>query len=180
MTPRANQLAGLAAAITQIAPLSAPADALLHQFFRRHPSMGQHDRAFIAEGTFAWLRRRRSLEHLAATTQPEKLALAVAVRELGLSLRDLEPAISATDAVWLRAFKSRLGSELPPAIAADLPDWLWERLGAVYGTEERLAMTRAWLTTAPLDLRINPLKTTRNDAQKQLDASGIAAQPTPW
>src|SRR6185295_5026436 len=99
----------------------------------------------VAEGTFAWLRRRRSLEHLAETAEPNKLALAVAVRELGLSLRDLEPAISAADAVWLRAFKSRLGSELAPAVAADLPDWLWERLGTVYGDDERTAMTRAWL-----------------------------------
>ena len=73
------------------APLPAPADALLHQFFRRHPAMGQQDRAFVAEGVFAWLRRRRSLELLAGTTHPSKLALAVAVRERGYSLRDLEP-----------------------------------------------------------------------------------------
>ena len=179
MTVRANQLAGLATAIAEVRPLQAPADSLLHQFFRRHPAMGQQDRAFIAEGTFAWLRRRRSLEQLALTTHPAKLALAVVVRELGYSLRDLEPAISAVDAGWVREFKSRLGSELSPAVAADLPDWLWERLGATYGAEEREALTRAWLTPAPLDLRINPLKTTRAEAQQELAASGIVAQPTP-
>jgi hypothetical protein len=45
--------------------LNYPADASLHHFFRAHPEMGQQDRAFIAEGTFAYLRRRRSLEALA-------------------------------------------------------------------------------------------------------------------
>jgi 16S rRNA (cytosine967-C5)-methyltransferase len=72
MTLRANQIAGLATAIADVRLLPAPADSLLHQFFRRHPAMGQHDRAFIAEGVFAWLRRRRSLEELASTNHPAK------------------------------------------------------------------------------------------------------------
>ena len=180
MTLRAHPIAALAAAIADIRLLPAPADALLHQFFRRHPALGQQERAFIAEGVFAWLRRRRSLEQLAGTTHPSKLALAVAVRERGYSLRDLEPAMTAADADWVRAFKSRLGDPLPPAVAADLPDWLWERLGVTYGDEERMALTRAWLTPAPLDLRINPLKTTRDDVRTKLAASGIVADPTPY
>ena len=53
MTLRANRVAGLALAIADIRPLSEPADSLLHRFFRRHPAMGQHDRAFIADGVFA-------------------------------------------------------------------------------------------------------------------------------
>ena len=79
MTLRANQIAGLAAAIAEIRPLAAPADALLHQFFRRHGEIGRADRALITEGVFAWLRRRRSIEALADSTQPSKLALATLV-----------------------------------------------------------------------------------------------------
>ena len=41
------------------------------------------------------------------------------------------------DAEWLRAFKSRLATPLAPAVAADLPDWLWARLGDAYGDAER-------------------------------------------
>ena len=70
MTLRANQLAGLAAAIADIRPLSSPADSLLYHFFRRHRAMGQQDRAFISDGVFAYLRRRRSLEELAQTDAP--------------------------------------------------------------------------------------------------------------
>ena len=180
MTPRAPQIAALAAAIADLRLLPAPADTLLHQFFRHHPELGQQDRAFVTEGVFAWLRRRRSLEQLAGTTHPAKLALAVAVRERGHSLRDLEPAMTAADAEWVRAFKSRLATELLPAVAADLPDWLWDRLGTAYTDAERTALARSWLSPAALDLRINPLKTTRDAARERLAASGIVAEPTPY
>ena len=180
MTLRANQIAGLAAAIFEVRPLPSPADALLHQFFRRHRAMGQQDRAFIADGVFAYLRRRRSLEELAQTAHQSKLALAVTVRELGHSVRDLLPIVNEADARWLSAFKSRLATPLEPAIAADLPDWLWTRLGEAYGDDERALLARAWLAPASLDLRINPLKTTREDARAALAASGIDAAPTPF
>ena len=142
MTLHANQLDGLAAAIADLRLLPAPADAMLHQFFRRHPTMGQQDRALVAEGVFAWLRRRRSVEALAQTSQPLRLALAVIVRELGRSVRDIESAITAKDADWVRGFKARLGETLPDAVAADVPDWIWNRLGANLGAAERTDLTR--------------------------------------
>ncbi|MEP7182559.1 MAG: RsmB/NOP family class I SAM-dependent RNA methyltransferase [Betaproteobacteria bacterium] len=180
MTPRANQVAGLAAAINDIGPLTAPADALLHQFFRRHREMGRTDRAFVADGVFAYLRRRRSLEALAGTTEPSKLALATTVRELGVSIRELEDVLREPDAVWLRAFKSRMATKLEPAVAADLPDWLWARLGAAFGDAEREQLARAWLAPAPLDLRVNSLKSTRDAALAALAGSGIDARRTPF
>ncbi len=180
MTLRANQLAGLAAAIAEVRSLAQPADQMLHQFFRRHPAMGRQDRAFVADGVYAFLRRRRSLEALAETDSPARLALAVCARELGISVRELADVLNESDAVWLRAFKSRLATVLPPAVAADLPDWLWTRLGHAYGEVEREALARAWLSPAPLDLRINPMKTTREDAREALAATGVATEPTPY
>jgi 16S rRNA (cytosine967-C5)-methyltransferase len=180
MTPRAPQIAALAAAIGDIRLLPAPADAMLHTFFRRHPALGRQDRAFVSEGVFAWLRRRRSLEALAGTLHPAKLALATAVRERGLSIRDLEGALTSADAQWVRDFKARLSTELPPAVAADVPDWLWERLGAAFGEEERLALARAWLSPAPLDLRVNTLKLSRDEARAQLAAAHRPGGRAPW
>jgi 16S rRNA (cytosine967-C5)-methyltransferase len=176
---RANQLAALAQAIAELAPLPAPADAMLHRFFRARENIGRADRAFVSEAVFAWLRRRRSLEALAQTREPRMLALATVVRELGVSGRELDSVLSERDAVWVRTFKSRLATPLDEAIAADLPDWLWARLGVAYGESERLALARALLAPAPLDLRVNPLKTTRDAARDTLAASGIMAGPTP-
>ena len=96
---RANQIAG-SPRRSPTSAARAPADSLLHHFFRRHPAIGQHDRAFIADGVFAYLRRRRSLEELAQTDAARaQLALAVLVRELGHQRARPGPAsIEADDA----------------------------------------------------------------------------------
>ena len=101
----ANQMAALAAAIAQVAPLSGPADATLSAFFRAHPALGARDRAFVAEGVFAWLRRRRSLEAIAGSTDPRRLALAVTVREGVASVWNGEA---------YRRFREQLYSSEPP------------------------------------------------------------------
>lgn len=180
MTLRGNQIAGLAEAIKAIAPLNAPADALLHRFFRDHPQMGQQDRAFVAEGVFAWLRRRRSLETIAQTNTPYPLALAATVRELGHSVRDLESIVRGDASEWLREFKARLATPLDDAIAHDLPDWLWQRLLSAYGEDETRALARALTQPAPLDLRVNPIRTTRDQVQSALARDGFDTKPTPY
>jgi len=180
MTIRAGELVALAAAIERVRRFDTPADNGLSAFFKANPHLGQRDRAFVAEGVFALLRRMRSLEALAESTDPRKLALAVVVRDFGHSLRDLDAALSATDALWVRAFKSRLARELPPAVAHDLPDWLWERLGTAYGEATRAALAYAWQRPAPLDLRVNPVKTTRDAALAALQDEGLAATVTPY
>ncbi len=175
----ANQIGGLASAIAEVGMLNYPADASLHHFFREHPEMGQQDRAFIAEGTFAYLRRRRSLEALAESNDARKLALAVAVRDFHASVRDIEGALNMAESVWLSAFKSRLHTPLSPAVEADLPDWLWERLGEVYG-DDRASFAKAWQSPAPLDLRVNPMSASRDDVLAQLRADDIDAAATPY
>lgn len=180
MTVRASEIAALAAAIGEVRRFTSPADSGLTAFFRAHRALGARDRAFIADGAFAYLRRKRSLEALAETEDPKRLALAVVLREMGRSLRDLAPALDAADDIWARAFKSRLQRGLPPAVAHDVPDWLWDRLGAAYGDATRAALTRAWQDPAPFDLRVNVMKTTREAALAALTAEGLAATATPY
>src|SRR2546423_13423255 len=91
----ANQLAALAAAIERVAPLTGPADATLSAFFRAHGEMGARDRAFVAEGVFAHLRRKRSLEALAQMHDPRRLALAGTARRGAAS--------GSAVAAWLHA-----------------------------------------------------------------------------
>jgi len=180
MTLHRNQLMALAGAITRVARLDMPADATLSAFFREHAEMGVRDRALVADGAFAYLRRKASLEALAQTTDPRLLAYAVMVREFGHSVREIEPAINASDARWLAGFKGRLHDPLAPAVAADVPDWLWHRLGETYDDASRASLTRAWQVPAPLDLRANVMKTTREAALAALSAEGLPVTPTPY
>ena len=178
MTIRASQLAALADALAVVLPLQAPADLALREHFRRHRKLGQHDRALVADAVFAVLRRRRSLAAQAGSTDPRLLAISACVRELGISLRELETALSSPEQAWARGFKARKPA-LTPAEAADLPDWLWTRLGAALPAD-RDALARAWQSAAPLDLRINPLRITRDEARAALAADGIESSPTPY
>jgi len=180
MTVRASELAALEAAFAYVRGLTVPADNALSTFFRARRELGARDRPFIGDAVFAYLRRMRSIEALAESVDPRHLAIAVLVREMGRSLRDLSPALSAKDDIWLRAFKSRLGNPLPPAVAHDVPDWLWDRLGHSYDDATRAALARSWQNPAPLDLRVNPLKTTRDAALAALVEDGLAASATPY
>ena len=174
-----GRVAALADAIRAVAPLDAPADVRLHQFFRARPQMGGQDRAFVAEGVFAYLRHKRSIESLAQTQDPRRLALATLVRELSKSVREIDAALNAEEREWLAAFKGRASTPLPDAVAADLPDWLWDRLGETMGVQGRAAFARTAREGAPLDLRVNALKATREDALARLRADGVAVEPTP-
>ena len=180
MTLRRNQLVALAGAIERVARLDMPADAALSAFFREHSEMGARDRAFVSDGAFAYLRRKASLEALAQTHEPLLLAYAVAVRELGHSVRDIEPAINAADARWLAGFKGRMHDPLAPAVAADVPDWLWHRLGESDDDKSRASLTRVWQSPAPLDLRANTMKTARDAALAALAADDLRVARTPY
>lgn len=179
MTLRANQVAALASAIERVRTLALPADATLSAYFRDHPESGQRDRALIAEGVYAYLRHKRTLEASTQSTDPRKLAIAVIARDLGHSLRDIEPALSRAEGKWLAELKARSAEPYPAAVAADLPDWLWARFCELYpDEEERGELVRALNAPAPMDLRVNPLKLTRERAVELLRADGIDAEPT--
>ncbi len=176
---RANQLGALSDALASVLPLAEPADAALRNFFRRHPGLGQRDRAYVAEGTFATLRRLRSLTAQARSSMPRALAIAVTLRELGISLRELEPVLTNEERAWAKDFKG-FRPELSAAEDAELPDWLWAKVDQSFNAEERDALVRSWLSPAPLDLRVNSQKTTRDEARAALAADEIASEPTPF
>jgi len=158
------------AALTELLQFAGPADRALSAYFRRHRQLGQHDRGFIAETAFAVLRRRRSLEAAAGSAAPRALVVAALVRVFGLSGRALEADRELATRVKLAAREP-----LAPALQADLPDWLWERLAAAYGDGEAAGIAQGLLGAAPLDLRVNLEKLTREAALARL---GLEAAPT--
>jgi len=177
MTLRASELGALTDALAAVLPLTEPADALLYHFFRRHPKLGQRDRSFVAEHVFTTLRHLRSLTAQAGATDARMLAIG-AVMRAGLSLREIAGAISPAEREWAENLKRHKPSLLPAEIA-ELPDWLWQRLGEVMPASERDALAKAWLAAAALDLRINPLMIKRDAAREALAASGVLAEATP-
>ncbi|MFN4327105.1 MAG: RsmB/NOP family class I SAM-dependent RNA methyltransferase [Azonexus sp.] len=155
-----------------------PADAVVSRYFREHRQLGHADRAFVAETVFAVLRRGRSIEARCAGQLSNRRRLLVALAVVrGWSLRELAPVVKASEEAWLAEVKAMSDADWPPAVRCDLPDWLYERLAGQLGADEVPALAQAMNQAAPLDLRVNTLKTNREAVLARLAADAIAAQP---
>lgn len=164
----------------ELLQFSGPADQAVSRYFRSHRALGQRDRAFIAETTFAVLRRKRSLEAAAGSAQPRALVLAALIRVQGYSLRGLGDGLSPGDQAVVERVRGAQPDGLADAVRADLPDWLWSRLVAVHGATEAMRIAQGLLNAAPLDLRVNLAKIDRAAVIAQLAGSGIEGGATPY
>jgi 16S rRNA (cytosine967-C5)-methyltransferase len=162
-------------ALAELLRFARPADQVLSAYFRSHPQLGPRERGLIAEASFAVLRRRRSLAAAAPTDEPRALLVAALARVLGFSARALE-AVAAP--AWIAAVRGAPADAWTDAVRADLPDWLWQRLAAQHGREEAMHIAQALLNPAPLDLRVNLARISREDARARLAADGLDAAPT--
>ncbi|MCU0869284.1 MAG: RsmB/NOP family class I SAM-dependent RNA methyltransferase, partial [Burkholderiales bacterium] len=166
-----------AGAVAALLRFEHPADAVLRRFFREHPQLGRHDRAFVADAAFGVLRHLRLLEHFAQGRAPRRLLIAWLLRIQGLSLRGVDALLKTDEREPATAMKA---APMPamPALRYSLPDWLDARLASA-GIPDLDALRAAMLEPAPLDLRVNTLKARRDDVIATLRASDWVASPTP-
>ena len=173
------QLAAAEEALARVLTMQQPADAVLARYFHDDSRLGRNDRAFIAETVFGVLRRRYGLEHQTRAQSARELLLAYLNRIQGISLRRLEPWLTAADMTWASAI--RVPDAPPPLhVAAELPEWLVSMLKAELPDGEILALGRALQQAAPLDLRVNSLRASRDEVLRQLELEGITAHATPY
>ncbi len=167
-------------AISVVLIPTGPADAKLSAYFRENKELGSTDRAFIADVAYAVLRRKRYLQLIAGGADPFGLLMAQLLRVQGLSLRDVSAQLSPSQAERAQAIKTAPIENLTPAIQADLPDWLWDKLVTQYGENEALTLARAMHQPAPLDLRVNRLNGQRDVVLELFAKENIAATATPY
>ena len=157
-----------------------PADSVVSRYFRRHERLGHADRGFIAEAVYAVLRQRRSLETFClgetSDVSPRRLLLAWLACVRKLNLRELDAVTNESERQWLMRAKAVRPDDWPAAVRLDLPDWLYTRLIAQLGVEDTARLAARLNQPAPLDLRVNPLKTDRDTVLARLRADGIEAE----
>ena len=175
-----HQLEAATEALQLVLKFDRPADAVLHHFFREHRQLGQHDRGFVADSIFGLLRHKELVGHLTGNAVPRRLLLAYLARVAGTSVRDLAPCLTDAEAGWLAGIKAQSLDALPLATRAELPGWLIEKLRPQMSEADLLAFGRALQQPAPLDLRVNTLRSDRESVVRQLAESGIAGEPTPY
>jgi 16S rRNA (cytosine967-C5)-methyltransferase len=165
---------------------TSPADAQMERHFRAHPKLGARDRGYIAETVYACLRRRRFLDYLAsggATTSAAAEAIVAAClvalqNESGRALADA--GFRGDGASIVERVRTLDMEQLPLGVQLDLPDWLLERLLAQYGEGETRALAAALNQPATLDLRVNTLKATREEAAACLAEAGLPVELAPY
>jgi 16S rRNA (cytosine967-C5)-methyltransferase len=167
-------------ALGQALRFEHPADAVLSDYFRQHPALGQNDRAFIAEAVFGVLRHKRVLDHLTEQGHARRLLLAWLARFSGTAPAELASALKPAETETIANFASADLNGLPLAVEAELPDWVYERLALRLPDAEILALGRALGQSAPLDLRVNTQRSDRAAVLRALAAGGIRAEPTPY
>jgi len=168
------------AAWRMIAPLDKPADRLLTRYFRDHRELGVHDRGFIADTLFGMLRHKRLIEHLAGDSAPRLLVLVYFVKLAGLNLHGMQPLLSRAEMQRLQKIKAQRTDDLALAIQSDFPDWLVEKLRHFMPDADILALGRGMQNPAPLDLRINTVRASREEVLHSLRSDGVDAQLAPY
>ncbi len=197
MTPAAR----LAAAIELLAEVDAAprraADAVANDFFRARRYIGSGDRRAVSDRAWRVLRSRRRLTWWlgrAGTAPTPRMLIAASLLLEGWALSGVQQSYSGGQfgpAPLLpeeRTAASVLEGhtldhpEMPQAVRLEIPDWLLPHLAARFGDMLDIEMA-AMDTPAPLDLRVNLLKATREQALSALAAEGIESEPTtlsPW
>jgi 16S rRNA (cytosine967-C5)-methyltransferase len=183
MTPGAR----LSAAIEVIAEIEArrrPAADALKDWGLAHRFAGSGDRAAIAGLVYDALRRRASSAYVMGEATPRAMLVGMLRLERKLDIDTI--AALANGARFAPAplsdeERARLAAAnldgAPPWVAGDYPEWLDPHLARVFG-EERAAEGATLASRAPLDLRVNTLKGTREEAAAAL--AELAPAPTRW
>ncbi len=182
MTPAARVAAAIEI-ITDIETRHRPAADALKDWGLGHRFAGSKDRAALASLTYDALRCRSSAAWIMAAETPRAIILG-SLREMrGLSVEQVAALCTGeghAPAPLSDDERSRLETAsldtAPAHVRGDFPEWLAPSFAAVFG-DAAVEEGRALATRAPLDLRVNTLKTTRDKAAAALHHLGAA--PTP-
>ena len=172
----------------------APADAVLNQYFRQRRFIGSKDRGEISRVVYAVLRNEAALnwqlDQGGLPADPRGRVLAEAVLLGGAELEDMKalcdgqqycpPRLSEPELGWIKqqARQPLLTDVMPPAVRHHFPEWLMPRLESVFGDQLPDAMA-ALNEEASVDLRVNTLKTSRDELVAALQDAGLEPESTP-
>lgn len=167
------------ALLREVLRFSAATDGVFSRYFKDHPALGQRMRSIITEAVYSVLRNKLVYGVCADScggATVRRLAL------LGLSdtgMKELA-GIAQEEIVWLEQVKQIDCHLLPATLQSNLPGWLFEKLVAQMGVAETLLFADGLNQPAPLDLRVNTIKTTLPEVLAQFETAGIPFEITPY
>lgn len=157
--------------LAQVLEFEHPADALLSKFFRENRKLGLKDRNVIAETIYTILRHYIKLTKVVVAKNSFTLIGYTWVKLLGVGRHEIRE---------LRTINLGELDKLPELDmnVVELPAWVIQRLSANLTTDEITELAKAMTKQAPLTLRVNTIKTSRNDVLAAFAEQGIKVKPT--
>lgn len=166
--------------LREVLRFTAPADNTLSRYFREHTRLGGRERGVIAEAVYGLLRNKlvyTSFAESGAGPSMRRLTLLGLADAVGV---DALGGLSEDETQWLTHVMQIDRNMLPAELRSNLPNWLYTKLAERFGEDETLQLAQTLNTPAPLDLRVNSIKATREQVIAELSAAPIVAEPTPY
>ena len=179
MTP-ASRVQAAIDILDGLAASRLPADRFIREFFRARRYAGSKDRAAVSERVYDVFRHRASFAWRMGSETPRALVIASLLKE-GADVPSLftgdgyGPAL-LTDEEHARTLVAPT-EEPAPHVKGEYPEFLQSELTRAFGEDVTLEMG-AMLERAPVDLRVNTLKATRDGALDVLRSEGFEAEAT--
>ncbi|HWA30191.1 MAG TPA: RsmB/NOP family class I SAM-dependent RNA methyltransferase [Rhizomicrobium sp.] len=178
MTPAARVQAAIDI-LNGLADSRLPADRFIREYFRARRYAGSKDRATVSERVYDVFRHRASFAWRMGNDTPRALVIASLLKE-NAEVAALFTGDGYGPAVLTDQERNCIAShpsEPASHIKGEYPQFLESELQRAFGEDVSLEMA-AMLERAPVDLRVNTLKATRDDVVAALKAEGFDAQPT--
>ena len=183
MTPAAR----LSAAIEifeAITDRRRPAPEALKEWGQSHRFAGSKDRVGIASLVYDALRVRESAAWIMGSDKPRPVLLGALARARGMSVDQISALCNGERFAQLPLTDFERGrlTELSMEHAtlstrADMPEWLEGSLSSVFG-DDFIQEGEALAARAPVDVRVNILKISREKAMESL--AHLSPEVTPW
>lgn len=136
---------------------SLPLDLFLNHYFRAHKALGSKDRAYLAETIFGIIRWQGFLDYLCGkpVTWEKRIA----------KFKDFE------------SFEKIKNKDIPLHVKVSFPKYLFDLIVKSHGENKAVEICLASNLPAPTTIRVNPLKTTRDEFLQKLEEKGYPVIP---
>lgn len=184
MTPSAR-IQAVIEILESLSRTDQPGDRHLRDWGRAHRFAGSKDRASIGERIFTIMRHRASFAWRMQSENPRALAIASLLHE-NFDEPAIENIFSGEKYAPAKLSEEERAavlvpqkSEAPLHVQGEFPEFLIGELTERFG-EYLLPEMRALTERAPIDLRVNALKSSRDEVLNQLREAGHDANPAPY
>lgn len=160
-----NLVNSVALTLQEIFVKNRYADKALEKMFKANPQWGSRDRRFVAEGVYDIVRNFRLYSELAESKNNFWFITAVWLVVKNIEIPDWQE-FKHVDANYIRERKESLKANLP--VYESYPDWLWELGIKELGEESWLQQAVTMNEQAPVFLRVNTLKTSKEKLAEAL------------